>query len=307
MSIRVMIDIFSGRPNPVVELEGKNAEEVLERVKPARELKAAEVKPAPPVPILGYRGVVIEQTGHPRKSLPKVARLIDGQITLPETVAIASDEGAEDFLFGPQGIAKKTKLEKGLVKFIEQERVRFREVRSNFVALSESKAPGKKSLAAQAAAPVSGCSCAPIYEPEWWNDGGLKQLNNNCYNYSTNYRSDTFAQPGRPEGIIVTGPACVCAFVTLAAVADSLIAAPVANNKCPSQGHLVALVLAPGFDFHWYRKGPDGLWSHKVGPALVTNLDNSGRLITDPRTADRGPYKDFCGFMIVKHGHIKLI
>ena len=30
-------------------------------------------------------------------------------------------------------------------------------------------------------------------EPSWWNDGGQKQFANNCYNYSTNYRTDTFA------------------------------------------------------------------------------------------------------------------
>jgi len=36
------------------------------------------------------------------------------------------------------------------------------------------------------------------------------------------------------------------------------------------------------------------------------NLDNSGHLIPDPRTADRGPYTNFCTFVVVKHGHIKI-
>ena len=40
------------------------------------------------------------------------------------------------------------------------------------------------------------CKCAPLYEPNWWNDNGQKQWNNNCYNYACDYRSDTFAQPG---------------------------------------------------------------------------------------------------------------
>ena len=44
------------------------------------------------------------------------------------------------------------------------------------------------------------CHCAPLYEPLWWNDGGQKQFNNNCYNYSTNHRTDTFAQPGLAAG-----------------------------------------------------------------------------------------------------------
>ena len=34
----------------------------------------------------------------------------------------------------------------------------------------------------------------------WWNDGGARQFNNNCYNYATNYRTDTFAQPGKAAG-----------------------------------------------------------------------------------------------------------
>jgi len=97
-----------------------------------------------------------------------------------------------------------------------------------------------------------------------------------------------------------------CGSVGLAAIADDLISAPAANNKCPKEGHLVALVIAPGFDFHWYRKGRNGYWSHKPGGTPVRNVDNSNHLIPDPRTANRGPYTDFCTFMVVMHGHIKI-
>jgi hypothetical protein len=97
-----------------------------------------------------------------------------------------------------------------------------------------------------------------------------------------------------------------CASVRPAAVADGLIARPSANNRCPGEGHLVALVIAPGIDFHWYRKGRNGYWSHKPGSTPVINLDNSNHLIPDPRTADRGMYTQFCTFMVVMHGHIKI-
>jgi len=140
--------------------------------------------------------------------------------------------------------------------------------------------------------------------PLWWNDGGQKQWNNNCYNYSTNYRSDTFAQPGLAAGAEYM--ALTCASVRPAAIADDLIDAPTANNRCPKEGHLVALVIAPGWDFHWYRKGRNGYWTHKPGGTAATNVDNSNHLIPDPRTADRGPYTNFCTFMIVMHGHIKI-
>ena len=77
-------------------------------------------------------------------------------------------------------------------------------------------------------------------------------------------------------------------------VADDLIDKPNAHNKCPKEGHLAALVIAPGSDFHWYRKGRNGHWTHKPGSTQVTNMDNSGVTISDPRTANRGPYTNFC-------------
>ena len=46
---------------------------------------------------------------------------------------------------------------------------------------------------------------------------------------------------------------------------DDLEDWPDANNKCPRVGHLVALVIWPGVDFHWYRKGLNGRWTHKPG------------------------------------------
>jgi hypothetical protein len=70
-----------------------------------------------------------------------------------------------------------------------------------------------------------------------------------------------------------------CASVRPAALADDLIDSPGANNKCPKEGHLVALVIAPGYDFHWYRKGRNGYWTHKPGRTQATNVDNSGVLI----------------------------
>jgi hypothetical protein len=131
-----------------------------------------------------------------------------------------------------------------------------------------------------------------------------RQPFNNCYNYATNYRSDTFAQPGLAAGQMYTSLDCPA--VRAGALADELISAPGADNNCPAEGHLVALVTAPGWDFHWYRKGRNGLWSHKPGPTAVTNVDNSANLIADPRAADRGAYTDFCEFMVVMHGHIKI-
>ena len=148
------------------------------------------------------------------------------------------------------------------------------------------------------------CKCAPLWEPNWWNDSGQVQFNNNCYNYGTNYRSDTYAQPGLANGAMYSS--IICSDVRDGALADALIAAPRHGNRCPKEGHLVALVVGPHWDFHWYRKGRNGYWTHKPGGTAATQLDNSGNLISDPRTADRGGYTDFCTFMIVMHGHVKV-
>ena len=51
-----------------------------------------------------------------------------------------------------------------------------------------------------------------------------------------------------------------------------------------------------GFDFHWYRLDEGGLWSHKPGRTRVTQRDQAGNNITDPRTADTGNY-GFVAFM----------
>lgn len=291
MPIKITIDIFSGRPNPEVELSGKEAQEVLERLKPGEPLVADEAEKAA-TPILGYRGLIIEQTGTPAaKELPERFRLTAGSLVGRGLAHRAADPDFEEFFFSTKGAIKKVKEATRLRSLVKEELPRTLEIR--------------KKLLLEILFPIKIlCACAPLYEPAWWNDSGQKQFNNNCYNYATNYRTDTFAQPGKAAGAMYS--ALTCASVLPAAVADALEDQPGANNKCPPEGHLVALVIAPGWDFHWFRKGRNGLWSHKPGGTAVTNVDNSGNLITDPRTANRGMYTNFCTFMVVKHGHIKI-
>ena len=291
MALRITVDVFSGRPNPVIELNDSESRKVLERLQPVRALKKSDPG-LPPFPTLGYRGLIIEQVGARTKGLPKSFRVANGDLFGPELAHRAADEDFEDFFCGSTGPIRKIKLGREFPASLRKEIDRFRKLRH--------KHPWK---------PVrwpfrSSCRCAPLYEPNWWNDGGQRQWNNNCYNYATDYRTDTFAQPGLAAGAEYT--ALTCASVRPAAIADDLIDAPGTKNKCPKEGHLVALVIAPGSDFHWYRKGRNGYWSHKPGGTQVTNRDNSGALIPDPRTADRGFYTNFCTFMVVMHGHIKI-
>jgi hypothetical protein len=297
MTLRITIDIFSGRPNPVVELKGKDAQQALERLRPVRSLEKGE-KGLPGEPTLGYRGLIIEQIGELFQGLPRVFRLAHGDLFGPRLHHRAADEMFEDFVCGSRGPIRQLEVGRKFPNFIRKEVERFDKVRLKWP-WRPCRWPKK-----------SPCRCAPLYEPAWWNDAGQKQLHNNCYNYASNYRTDTFhlipdgSQPGAAAGAMYT--ALTCASVQPAAVADGLIDSSTANNKCPKEGHLVALVIAPGWDFHWYRKGRNGYWTHKPGSTPVTNVDNSGFSIPDPRTADRGPYTIFCTFMVVMHGHIKI-
>ena len=287
MEFRITIDVFSGRKNPVVVVKGRQAERIYERLRPSQ--RVARMLPMPES-TLGYRGLIIEASG--ARGLPRIFRLANGDVLGARLSHRASDENFEQYLVRESGVLRGLKLGNAFSATLLKEIARFRETREK-CKHRPPRWPHREH-----------CHCAPLYEPQWWNDGGQKQWNNNCYNYSTNYRSDTFAQPGLAAGAEYT--ALTCASVRPAAIADDLIDAPSANNRCPKEGHLVALVIAPGWDFHWYRKGRNGYWTHKPGSTPATNVDNSGQLIPDPRTADRGPYTNFCTFMIVMHGHIKI-
>lgn len=77
-------------------------------------------------------------------------------------------------------------------------------------------------------------------------------------------------------------------------------------EKCPEGTYKVALVcyktgrwIFTSQDYHWYRQDADGYWSHKQGTTEVKRIDNSGMLITDPETCDRGNYTNFVGYFAV--------
>lgn len=284
--LRITVDVFSGRENPVIELSGKKLEDVARRLEPETRESRWEAGP-PRVPTLGYRGLVIEQAGSRLRGLPSSFRVAGGTAVGPDFAVRIADEAFEEFICG--SVPKPFPVED-----IRREILRYRDLLEFW---------RKWRWEASWWPKLNPCRCAPLYEPEWWNVPS-RQPSNNCYNYASNYRTNSFAQPGRAAGAMYSS--LTCASVRAAAVADELLDSPGADNKCPAEGHLVALVVWPNGDFHWYRKGRDGTWSHKPGSTAVTNLDNSGNPITDPRTADRGPYTDFCTFMVVQHGHIRI-
>lgn len=136
----------------------------------------------------------------------------------------------------------------------------------------------------------------PAYAPTYWNDASTIQFNNNCYNYAVNRRTDTFAQPGRAAGAMY-GSLTTTALYN-AAMADGL--EPTSYGATPPEGKSkIAIAVWTGVDYHLFRLDSGGNWSHKPGSTSATNLDNSGNPITNPETADRGPYTAFAGFFLV--------
>jgi hypothetical protein len=133
----------------------------------------------------------------------------------------------------------------------------------------------------------------------YWNSDPYVMENNNCYNFAANYRSDTFAQPGRKSNVMWSQLACGNSpgQIGYAASYDGF------NLSCwTSTQYYAALVIWPydpytgDGDFHWYRKCANGHWCHKPGHTSARNYDDSYYYITDPATCDRGPYTVFCSY-----------
>ena len=301
MTLRVTIDVFSGRPNPEVTVGGAEERDLLARLtggaRAGHRRKASPGRaPGLPPATHGYPGLIIERGGATggkvaRDGLPTRFRVAAGFVHGMRAPMPLRDPAFEEFVCGSTGPFRGL-LEPRFFEGCLPEIQRYRELLAKW--------PRKL----QPWRPFLRCACAPLWEPAWWNDAGQVQLHNNCYNYGANHRTDTYAQPGKANGAMYDS--IQCAEVKAGAIADGLIDAPSANNKCKKEGHLVALVVGPNWDFHWYRKGRNGYWTHKPGSAQATQYDNSGHLIADPRTADRGNYVNFCSFMTVMHGHVKL-
>lgn len=302
MKVKITLDIFSGRPNPVLILSDGEAKKALDAIAPSGRMKNLTAKSLQQPSNLGYRGIIVEQLDKASKEHPRKMHLTHANMFGTTSFANLDGDALESFVFNKLGRFTGVPNKAEFKTYLEKEVKRFKKDWEIVAKIPFPKWP-----------PIifNPCQCAPDPDIAWWNDNGTIQFNNNCYNYASNYRTNTFAQPGRSAGQQYTSlSGCTVAAGQRSAkdgaVADQLIDTPLADNKCPKKGHLVALVVAPNFDYHWFRKGPNGRWSHKPGGTQAKITDNSNNLITDPRTADRGPYTQFCTFMQVLHGHIKI-
>lgn len=274
--IKVELDIFSGRQNPSWILSGAEENELFERIQGEPNL----VQPvAATSGKLGYRGYILTVLNESiERRLPSAFR-IGGDREIDRTTSLwllntseVADTEVDDFL---------------------------REAASGAIL----KAGNEGASVAAPPSPGAGMSCASTYltsstDFSFWNGAGYI-TNNNCYNYASNLRNNTFAQPGNHSGNIFT--VYSCSNVAAACRSDGWYdTCRTSNNLC------ICLVIWPGEDFHFFRKCSGGKWCHKPGNTAAKNTDDSNNIITNPETCNRGPYTSFCEYFFVTNGLIQV-
>jgi hypothetical protein len=284
MPTKITLNVFSGRPNPTWTLSNKEDKALTERL--AALDQATDKRPSGVFGGLGYRGFTISRpAAHPGGKLA---------MTVHESVVdrhlgdfnLVDDTALESFL---------TETGKAAVPDLVAEHVKQQLTAASAVAF---KLPVHAAAAVKC--PVCKAVDAPAYNPGPWNVNPVL-TNNNCYNYANNKITNTFAQPGKAHG--KQAKVMACANVQAAAQADGLV--PVANFAgalAKGKGWYVALVIWPNADYHWYRQDSVGCWSHKPGRTAARNVDNAGAAIVDPKTCNRGPYVNFCTYMVTRAG-----
>jgi hypothetical protein len=138
----------------------------------------------------------------------------------------------------------------------------------------------------------------PSYYPWYWNGDGNRKINNNCYNYANNRLTDSFAQPGRASGQQIGSQG----EVHQRCLQDGLLATNASNPPPNGKTRIVAYTgtfFHDGqwyWDYHFWRRDNNGMWSHKPGQTDATNVDLSGNPIANPETANRGFYNSLVSY-----------
>ncbi|MEI5102717.1 hypothetical protein RB200_34635 [Streptomyces sp. PmtG] len=306
--LRITADIFSGRPDPVSDITDEN--EVRALLREVASNRSLFLGDAPTEGGLGVRGFWIEPLNdefgrdfgaETRLYLPVGAQARGGRAAeIGERLVTLMERG------DPVAVGEEAQpLDASLREFlIPQLAIPAR------LTVTDRSAPGEADTEAEQGAgqgaeqgpeeatPAVACTIElGAFNPGFWNNDSTVRLNNNCYNYASNWRTNTFAQPGRGCGNMYK--AITCAEVTRASLCDGMHHRFDCFPDAEKPRYLVALVIAPGpgfVDFHWFRKQQEGFWGHKPGGTAARNTDNSGNVIYNPETANRGPYTVFCGY-----------
>lgn len=296
--LRIEIDIFSGRPNPVWMIT--DADAVKEVLGMAGEARQAIAKLGSGYDGVGFREVRVSHLGDEGSSKRGV----------PASFALGST-AAEDFKTSGELARRLIDLmpTKSDITMVEHAMTPINSEMRDLVGAELERfleKPPRPRPAPKPAPPsnplistISDSKCDQCryevsqFNPGFWNNAATQPYNN-CYNYARNWRTNTFAQPGRAHGA-QTGT-MACNTVAAAAMADGLKKRCNCLPDSEFPRRLMALVIWPGVDYHWYRHQRGGFWGHKPGGTAARNVDNNNVLITNPETCARGGYVNFCEY-----------
>ena len=163
----------------------------------------------------------------------------------------------------------------------------------------------------------------PKYNPKRWNKNKYTKKSHNCYSYALNLKKTRKAKKCKKYMNKTMKPNCnhlkpqpgkytrlnidfkkhdkTCKNIIQRMMKDNkYMKKTIPHKKVPYGYYKIALATIPDkSSYHFYRQDKNGLWSHKDGAGRATNKDIKGRLIHDPKKAERGKYKHFCGYFIV--------
>ena len=105
-------------------------------------------------------------------------RLVEGMIYGDKNVNRIDDSEVLNFVKGHLSDVKNVKLPKDFKNILNEQVDRLKFIKDLLI-IDKIKWPIDI---------FSTCQCAPIYEPDWWNNTPSIKSNNNCYNYACNYR-----------------------------------------------------------------------------------------------------------------------
>ena len=211
-------------------------------------------------------------------------------------------------LTGPQTDAKKQERRRKVLISLQQPDLKFKTKKNIVQRLPKHLLPkGVKMM------PTSG------YEPrfiKFWGSQKRYIEANNCYAYAANqfrFWRPHKAQPGENRLKVHNSSKYIplnCNAITKAVLRDAGNGAYKCtdpNKACNKGLTKMMMVISPkpgAQDFHFYRQDKDGTWSHKQGWGYgPTKLDASGKVIVDPRKANRNygrlNYSKVCSTMCI--------
>lgn len=288
----IEVDIFSGMPNPIFYLNSRQARGLLDRLiaDPTQITLTTTSTSALYAGKLGYRGLMVRLVKEDATTLSSF-KSVHG-VDLPEDFSIfldTSPSSAEtttwlvsNFLPGNNPVSQY--VHTSITREIEALRsgVSVNNFRKDLIVVNG-----------------AGMSCASSFHLDNRSSFNANdRINfNNCYCFAANHlhsssKSGRSAAPGVRSGMGAFD-------INKDLRSDRITARLISDgwrHSCVPKNNLRIVCVVSSNDFHFYRATTPSRWCHKRGITQATNVDASGKEITDPINCDRGDYRTFIGY-----------